>query len=65
MPERFTDELMRELIIQIDTRLREAERLRNQAEQQSRERPFWPERRRGRRDDDSGEPESSEPTRHR
>ena len=37
MPERFTDDLMRELITQIDDRLREAERVRNQAEQQYRD----------------------------
>jgi len=49
MSERYADDLMRELIDQIDARLREAERVRNQADQQYRDRPFWPERRRNRR----------------
>jgi len=60
MPERFADDLMRELIAQIDARLREAERVRNQAEQQHRDRPFWPERRHSRRDDDPQPPHRPE-----
>lgn len=60
MPERFADDLMRELIAQIDARLREAERVRNQAEHQHRDRPFWPERRRTRRDEGPEQPPQDE-----
>ena len=49
---------MRELIDQIDARLREAERVRNNADQQYRDRPFWPERRRSTRNHDSDQPKS-------
>jgi hypothetical protein len=59
MAERFSDNLMRELLDKIDARLREAERVRNQAEGQYRDRPFWPERRRSPRNlgpDDPDEP---------
>ena len=38
------DDRMRELLEQIDARLRDAERLRNHAEQRA-ERPLWPDRR--------------------
>jgi hypothetical protein len=57
MPEPFADDLMRELIDQIDARLREAERVRNTADQQYRDRPFWPDRRRSKRNQDSDQPE--------
>jgi len=46
MPGTFAEDLMRELIDQIDARLREAERVRAQADDQYRDRPFWPDRRR-------------------
>jgi hypothetical protein len=46
MSERFTDDLTRELIEQIDARLRDAERLRNHADDRRLQRPFWPDRRR-------------------
>ncbi|MBI3049877.1 MAG: hypothetical protein HYY76_16360 [Acidobacteria bacterium] len=49
MTERFAEDLLRELIGEIDARLREAEQLRSEAGQHQRERPFWPERRRSRR----------------
>jgi hypothetical protein len=65
MPERFSDDPMRELIDQIDARLREAERVRNKADEQYRDRPFWPERRRSRRSsdpDDPNEPNSPKAT---
>jgi hypothetical protein len=58
MPERFSDDLMRELIDQIDAQLREAERVRNMADEQFRDRPFWPERRRSRRSPDPDDPDS-------
>lgn len=63
MPERFAEDLMRDLIEQIDARLREAKRLRNEAEQQYRDRPFWPDRRRTRRDADSQQPQPHNRTR--
>jgi len=58
MPDRFAEDLMRELIDQIDARLREAERVRNSAEQHYRDRPFWPERRHNTRNHDSDQPTS-------
>jgi hypothetical protein len=57
MGERFSDSLMRELIDEIDARLREAERVRNKADEQHRDRPFWPERRRSRRSLDPDKPD--------
>jgi hypothetical protein len=56
MSDPFSDKLMRDLLDQIDERLREAERVRNQAERY-RDRPFWPERRRSRRSSDPDEPD--------
>lgn len=61
MAERFSDNLMRELIDEIDARLREAERVRNKADEQYRDRPFWPERRRSRRSRDPDEPDDPKP----
>ena len=58
MPDRFAEDLMRELIDQIDARLAEAERVRNSADQQYRDRPFWPERRRNTRNHESDQPKS-------
>lgn len=58
MPDRFPEDLLRELIDQIDARLREAERVRNTADEQYRDRPFWPERRRHTRTHDSDQPKS-------
>jgi len=57
MPERFSDNLMRELTDEIDARLREAGRVRNKADEQHRDRPFWPERRRPRRSSDPDDPD--------
>jgi hypothetical protein len=57
MADRFSDDLMRELLDQIDARLREAERVRNQADERYRDRPFWPERRRSRRSTDPDDPD--------
>jgi len=60
MSERYADNLMRELIEQIDARLKEAERVSNQADQQYRDRPFWPERRRKKRGLEPDQPKSPE-----
>jgi len=49
MSKRFAEDFVRGLIAQIDARLREAERLRREADQQHHDRPFWPDRRRTRR----------------
>ena len=46
MPDRFTDDLTRTLLEQIDARLREAEQVRNRTDEGWRQRPFYPERRR-------------------
>ena len=43
MPER--PDLTRDLIAEIDARLRDAERLRNHVEQRQRQRAVWPDRR--------------------
>lgn len=53
---------MRDLLERLDASLREAERVRNQADQQYRDRPFWPERRRTRRDPDPDQPNSPKST---
>ncbi len=58
MAERFSDNLMRELLDQIDDRLREAEKVRNRADEHYRGRPFWPERRHSPR---STDPKSDDP----
>jgi hypothetical protein len=44
--ESFIDDLKRDLLDQIDSCLRESERVRAAVEEQHKQEPFWPERRR-------------------
>jgi hypothetical protein len=51
------EDRVRDLLDEIDARLRDAQRLRNHAEQHKREAPFWPDRRHGGRVPDLHSPQ--------
>jgi len=60
MTERREDERLRKLLDDIDVRLRDAERLRNHADDRQRRTPFYPDRRHAERVPDLPHPKRDE-----
>jgi len=57
MPDRGAEKPFRDIADDLDERLRDAERLRNHAEERRQQRAFWPDRRRGSRVPEPTHPE--------